>query len=742
MQSTIVTAPTAERAFAAFAAERYTEIEAYLAARLDLDCPPRVVKDCIDWNGHLIKSRFDPDGERSPEHSGIVTYTENGFAAHLKAVFAAAAGSLSDDVDRALLCLWARQCFRKAWQHTYRFNRLRLTQTAFASAARGAWGIGPERRRGDPFLSFVLRYLDLLDLEIFAEDQLHTGSLPLQKAAVEAVLVQCADLTASAAALEDRTGLERAVVAHVETQTASRNRYNHALLASNQGVQAATEGDWPAVAAAIKTIARAARATPPDAFTELSEIGALGQSLQRFEEHRRVPWLCIDRGRIAYLYPFGITGIPYADLVNRLREHCDSGQVRPVAFHEHFTAHSDIWHPHARQDQRFDGIELSLPEVTLTVGEKVERLQASVRFTSLGMHCLRFERPVLGVRPHELNAILLRGLREHGTVQVTCEGTAPTWKRLSRLARTILNVDLPERLAAEEPVTIHRGRSHVLLRVQHASEYQPGRAGKSAPVRDGQRLLDLFGASGLLNAAPATKESAGDWARLSGRRRKVMRGLRNEGDVLISTENTTVIASLDTPSNLSAELEALADLTACIGGALGAWNQQLDDYQAMNTAIIDAYQDPGQKRRDLIAKLRAQRTHLTRFENETRRVISVLYSPNLLRSSAHAAVLRRLMENSGLDQQLQEFRERLTEVAADQTEANLQRWETERKQHSREAVTIALSALGICAAFQIWQAANVLNDMVWAVATAVVALGAMGYMSRRYLFWFRRGRAR
>ncbi|MCD0442017.1 hypothetical protein LO763_00040 [Glycomyces sp. A-F 0318] len=742
----------AARAFRAFEEERYDELESYLERLLPPEGSPAAIKTCVDWNGHLIKTRPDRAEYVPPAYSGIATYDEAGFKAHIDRVFAAAASCGLDAVDRSLLCLWFRQCFRKAWQHTYRFNRLRLTQEAFTRAAEAAWADRPDR--DGALVRLTLDHLALLRAEINAEDQLHTGSLPLQRAAIEAVLDACRAVAAAAEPLAPPEGRRRGrgappdltarIAAHIREQTRTRVRYNHALLASNRGVQAATEGRWSDVSAAIRTVDAAARSTPADSFTELSEIGALQQALERFREHRRVPWLRIDRARIAYLYPFGATGIDYRDIVERLRDAvagpdaaAGPDRLRPVGLSEHFTAHSDIWHPHSRQGQRFDGVELRLPPVAITVGDAVETLQVSVRFTSLGMHCLRLERPVRDLLPHDLNAVLLRGLREHGTVAVASPGTDRTWKRLSRFARTVLNVDLPEHLEPGRPkrLVIHRGRPHVLLRIQHASEYRPGREDRARPVRDGERLLELFGASGLLNAAPATKESIGDWSRLSGLRHKVIRGLRNEGDLLISTENSTVVASLDTPSNLSAELEALADFTVCIGGALGAWNQQLDDYQTANAKIRDDYDYYSKSYRPhLLRQLQTQRALLTRFQDETRRVIAVLYSPNLLRSSAHAAILLRLLENSGIDRQVQAFRARLAEVVADQTEADMQRWEADRKHHSREAITISLSALGFCTAFQIWQAANVGSDRLWTLLTLAVVIAAVGSMFRRYLW--------
>jgi hypothetical protein len=77
------------------------------------------------------------------------------------------------------------------------------------------------------------------------------------------------------------------------------------------------------------------------------------------------------------------------------------------------------------------------------------------------------------------------------------------------------------------------------------------------------------------------------------------------------------------------------------GGALAAWNHQLDSYRARVTEYIAAYHPPGADRSARHEAIKASRTRMLGFESQTRQVISPLRSPSLLRSPSNAAALRR-----------------------------------------------------------------------------------------------------
>jgi hypothetical protein len=180
-------------------------------------------------------------------------------------------------------------------------------------------------------------------------------------------------------------------------------------------------------------------------------------------------------------------------------------------------------------------------------------------------------------------------------------------------------------------------------------------------------------------------------------------------------------------------LEAIAEFTACLSGALTAWNFQLDSYRAAVTELIAEYNTPGADRGAQLEAMKAARTRMLGFESETRQVISLLHSPRLLRSPSGAAALRRLLAVSGVDEQIETFEARLNEVMADQSEATLQRWEGDRQQRVRDSATAAVSALSICAAISIWQAAGFWSPQGWGWTTAVVAVWAVGYVGQRWV---------
>jgi hypothetical protein len=717
----------------------HQRIESRLRERCGVDT--RSLRDCFVWNG--LQSEIGAEG--GPEF-------EETYLALAGAEFAAQAAR-THGLDRALLCLWVHHSSVRAWNHTYRVDLLTRCMIRFAETVRVLWGLDAAP---DEPVELALRLCDLVRAEIVLEDRLKTGSRLRYEAALRELL------QAYAGVLEDSEGLTDPVSGYVRDEVCVRGEYHRALGRANEALALASGGGAPKYEMR-KDLQRMANEWQFSSV-ELSKLNAHRQALERllampgrppFKDSRR--WMRVDEGRIVYLFPFGITGLDYEAITSRLRlslEHPSATDlVRPTAIHDHFTYHADIWEPRLETDKRFDGMEMSLPKVLLRIDEETtEELSASVRFSPMGVHCLRLERTLTDVYPGELHAAMFRAAREHGTIEVTCGDSGRTWDRLARFARDLLLKQLPAQLEADEepdgkrrrhtaPVEVHRGRSQVLVRILRASErkheYGPhvGNGG-SEMVQDGRRLLTLVGSSVLLHAAPDAKESLWDWVRLADDHSKQIWNQRNQGDLLISTENTTVIAALDAPNFISGDLEAVAEFTACLNGTLAAWNHQLDAYRAGVTASIAAYNTPGADRSAQLEAIKASRTRMLGFESETRQVISLIHSPSLLRSPSNAAALRRLLDVSGIDEQLATFEAGLGEVMADQSEATLLRWESDRQQRIRDSLTAAVSALSVCAAISIWQAAGLWTPLGWSAVTAVVAVWAVVYVMRRWFSYY------
>lgn len=710
-------------------------IESHLRDRCGVDT--QGIRDCFIWNG--LQSELDPGGEWDIEEA---------YLARATAVFEAAARRAQRGVSRALLCLWVHHSSVRAWNHTYRVDLLTKCMDRFAATVRELWGLDSAP---DPTVELALRLCELVQEEILLEDRLKTGSRLRYTESLDTVIGSCTGV------LHDAATMPGPVAAYIGDEVAVRHQYHLALREANRALTAKSAGQRKKYE--FRKELRRLVNRWPFSSVELSKLNAHRQALERLQEAQdeKRPWMRVDEGRIVYLFPFGVTGLDYGQITSRLRWAFEQppedgeerpGMVRPTAIIDHFTYHADIWEPRLERGKRFDGTELILGKVRLRVDEETtEELNAAIRFSPMGVHCLRLERTVEDLYPSELHAAMFRAAREHGAIEVDCEQSGRTWDRLARFARDLLLTQLPEQLSygAEDeeskddaPLCIHRGRSHVLVRVLRASErqreFEPHIGEVDRPmVQDGHRLLSLVGASVLLHAAPDAKESLWDWIRLADDHSKQIWNQRNQGDLLISTENTTVIAALDAPNFISGDLEAIAEFTACLSGTLAAWNFQLDSYRAGVTELIAAYNTPGADRGAQLAAMKAARTRMLGFENETRQVISLLHSPTLLRSPSNAAALRRLLAVSGIDEQIETFEARLNEVMADQSEATLQRWEGDRQQRVRDSATAAVSALSICAAISIWQAAGFWTPQAWGGATAVVAVWAVGYVGQRWV---------
>jgi hypothetical protein len=698
----------------------HLRIESQLRDRCGIDT--RAVRDCFVWNG--LQAEVEADGSLE---------VEGGFLDRAGAEFERQAARAVHGLDRAMLCLWVHHGTVRAWNHTYRVDLLTRCMIRFGDTVRKCWSLDEEP---DPVVELALRLCDLVREEVLLEDRLKTGSRLRYCEALDAVIDSCAGV------LGDARALESPVAAYVRDEVMVRLQYHLQLREANRALIAKSGGQRKRYEMR-KDLRRLVKSWPFSSV-ELSKLNAHRQALERLQESQdeKRPWMRVDEGRIVYLFPFGVNGIDYDQITGRLKRAHErpAGSVRPTAVLDHFTYHADIWEPRLERGKRFDGLELLLPKVRLHVDEEtVEELTAAVRFSPMGVHCLRLERTLEDLYPSELHAAMFRAAREHGAIEVVCEGVDRRWDRLSRFASDLIQHQLLGQLAGgDAPVTIHRGRSHVLVRVLRASErrreFEPHIGGMDRPmVQDGHRLLTLVGSSVLLHAAPDAKESLWDWVRLSDDHSRQIWNQRNHGDLLISTENTTVIAALDAPNFISGDLEAVAEFTACLSGTLATWNHQLDSYRASVTGFIAAYNRPGADRSAQLEAMKAARTRMLGFESETRQVVSLLHSPNLLRSPSNAAALRRLLAVSGVDEQLESFEARLGEVMADQSEATLQRWEGDRQQRVRDSTTAAVSALSICAAIGIWQAAKVWTPLGWSITTAVVALWAVAYVAHRWV---------
>lgn len=704
-------------------ADVHLRIEARLRA---CGVDTRAVRDCFVWNG--LQSEIGAEAGREFEEV---------FLELAGAEFEAQAGRTRSSVDRAMLCLWVHHSSVRAWNHTYRVDQLTKCMIRFAATVRRVWGLDetPDRSVG-----LALRLCDLVRGEILLEDRLKTGSRLRYEQELNAALAACAEV------LDETEGQTDPIAGYVREEVAVRQEYHLVLRRAFQALVVASRAQSTRyeMRKELRRLANEWRFSS----VEMSKLNAHRQALERLKGAKKQTWMRVDEGRIVYLFPFGVTGLDYETITSRLRQNRSPELVRPTAILDHFTYHADIWEPRLETDKRFDGLEMSLPKVRLRVDEETtEELAASIRFSPIGVHCLRFERTLHDVYPGELHAAMFRAAREHGTIEVECEGTDRTWERLARFARDLLIKQLPAQLAPEPgsdgdalPIEIHRGRTHALIRVLRASEraheYGPHVGDSSEMVKDGRHLLTLIGSSVLLHAAPDAKESLWDWVRLADDHSKQIWNQRNEGDLLISTANTTVIAALDAPNFISGDLEAIAEFTACLSGTLAAWNHQLDSYRSNVTAFIASYNTPGSDRSAQLEAMKASRTRMLGFESETRQVISLLYSPTLLRSPSNSASLRRLLDVSGVDEQIASFEERLGEVMADQSEATLQRWESDRQQRIRDSLTAAVSALSVCAAISIWQASGLWTPLGWSAVTAVVSIWAVVYVMRRWVSYY------
>ncbi|WP_133884174.1 hypothetical protein [Glycomyces sp. NRRL B-16210] len=636
----------------------------------------------------------------------------------------------------ALLALHVWQLCAEEWEHTYRFDRLLATLESIAAVwdrLRGQDADPDSRAAGDGAAAFARLQI----LEVESEAAMCRGDLDRFAEAAAATWHFAEAMTALLDAIGDRLAIVRDFL---RESVEARLVYYRALHWAVASAAAFLEDGADTLGAGLHALNEAEH-DPRLSSIERSELRAHRFSLERLAAAAEEEWLTVDAADIAYVFPFGLNGIGPMDAVGQLRAAPLPPSIAGIAARtvRRTFRIDDVWAGASYLERRFDGAALELPEVRLlhADGTPIIEFAAEIRLSLLGNHYLRLTGSVSEADPHEIQSTLFRAQRGHGAIVVACGEGERRWERLGDFVADLQD-GIADLLDSPEEVCARPGRYHVLVAVHELSAGTGPGARQRRPVTGGDDLLSLFGAQALLHPIPNGIGAICDWSRFAIDRSRLLRDVRKDGDLVAASENTTVIALFGSPEFMTGTYRTLAEFVGSLDGLFSAWHDRLASHHPRVLHLIGESTD--ERSAEALARygdrLHREQLLLHDFATETRSVLSLIHSPNLVSSPTDAAALARLLRAAEIEQQELEFATKLRELLSDRLEVRIdamaaklqQRMEADRARQERfnrgivDALLAAIAVFGASGIVQILQGAGISGKGFagWAVAAIVV----------------------
>lgn len=577
------------------------------------------------------------------------------------------------------LLLYLRYEVAEAWEVSYHFSLLWDT----LGAAVDYFAAHPMPADDDEGIAAasVLALIECLDAEIRAENAM-ACSVPGALALAATAAADKADLAAELAAR-----VEPAMpwfTAYVTELARAQETYNRAVATAAGALVDFLRWGTP-LAPAIAALSAAEEGLGGDQRAR-SCLQAHRFSLTALADAGDRGWLRVDRGRIAYLYPFAIRGMPASDVVLTAAQEAEGWQLggaRPVEVHQSLNL-DDVWDGSDSLGRRYDGTHVGLPDVVIRLdGERIQSVHAQLRLSVLGNHCVRFEADLAGASPADIYAMTLRAAPESGTTELAFDGAGaagaegagradrgPT--RLSDLA-VRLTQDLRERLGgagAGVNVITRPGMFRLVISVNAASQVRrSGGRTEVHEVRATHDIADLVGGQILTNPVTFMVGSMAEWIRYSPDHGLARDARILAGEWMVCTSNTTLIAGLGVPMWGTGTRETVAEFVASLEGLLAGWSSELAGHYQSVQRLQERLPGPEEARRTTVRALREladdlerEKTRLRDFAIETRSAVGLIRSPSLVASPVAASMLALLLDWSDFGRRIRDLEVTVEEV--------------------------------------------------------------------------------
>jgi hypothetical protein len=483
-----------------------------------------------------------------------------------------------------------------------------------------------------------------------------------------------------------------------------------------------------------------------------SEVRSYRITLEKILERAADDRLCIEEGRVAYCYPFGLDGVRAGELIRVVEELPRGAAIGScTVLYVEDLGLTDVWEASDPQGRAYRGVKLRFAPLTVVTTEPrtLPPHDVQLRVSDIGVCYLRISARLADVLPPELNQVVRRGSDQMGEETLTHDGR--TWPTMADFARTVIG-DFQAFALREAgrtgPRTVDRhrprdaaARQHTVLSVLRAALVDP--SGERRAVHALDDLGTAVGATALIPNLSHTAATLEEYLRYpDASPQAVVDDLSFAGEVVLRSASTTVLLMTTTPTFLVLSHEEMAEFAAAVPALVDEW---ITSIYLQSRALARAIPD-GSADRDgggtttaagdaadvgTMRRLELQQVHLQGETAEARSLLAFLRSPTLCRTTKYRSVIDVLLDAAGLaalERDLDAQLERVEALYLRVTDLS-RRVEAQRNKRYRLTVEIALILLGV---LSLAEFLGLVNDalpqdpsIVWVEVAVVLGLGVL-----------------
>lgn len=456
-----------------------------------------------------------------------------------------------------------------------------------------------------------------------------------------------------------------------------------------------------------------------------SELRAHRMTLAAMVTSSAAPVLHVDKGKIAYCYPFAVMGAAQPEDIVRgveaLRRGDKLGGARVADVGKLDV--TDAWEANDPEGRAYTGAMATLDDLLIvtTAGEQLPAHHVELRVSKIGICYLRMWTWLMDISAHELNQAMRRGSVQMGAETIR-QSRPPSgeWSQLAVYAKEVI-VGFERHLAAvcrarPAPGGSRDNQLRVLFSVERRHHTVVSlRAFSQVNLADGKQRLysyaDVRGTVGAalleqrINHAAATLE---EYVRNPSRTpHALVDDIGFQGEALARNADSTVVATPTSPNFLIIGYEEMAEFSAALPALLDQWIKLIYEQQRSLSTHLRSTEEMWQRARSdpriseqvsgQMRDLERRQAQLRDAVGEARSMLAFLKSPTLCRTGKYRDVLDMLFDAAGVGRIEADLEAQTTKVDAlyIQVQTRAGQLEERRTQRSRSIVEVTLALLAV-----------------------------------------------
>lgn len=450
-----------------------------------------------------------------------------------------------------------------------------------------------------------------------------------------------------------------------------------------------------------------------------SELRAHRLTLRAHAATFSLPRLHVAEARVRYCYPFTAPGSRPEFVLRTVREEgagwspggCAVRTVRAMPL-------SDMWESADPRGMRYEGIQVVLPPISITTGREELTGSAELCFTSMGQHFLRIHTVLADAGLHDVNQALRRPSYAMGFERTSSEGGH--WSNLAEYAEAVIASVLSSLQhgldstddgwrGASHGARLSAGRTfHTIMSIRELLKVLPD--GGQEHVH-GEALLDpdVLGTTLFLHQVRGTAVALEEWVRYPHVSvENAFAGLGFEGDVVLRTGNTTVLALTGLPSYRIEGYEEGAEFLVGLPLLVRDWQTRVVDFVSSVRAELteSTVAHGGDLRR--VPILEQRQLQLRTLVAGIRADVAFIESPYIVRSAGSRQYLDRLSAAAGMSRQLQDLNSQIDQAESlyDGISAVVQVIEEKQQRRLRRGLELVLGVIAATSLADMFALAN------------------------------------